>query len=114
MMETNNWGMGGFFGRTAFSSGHDDIRAQWSKMTDEEKKAAVEEHINRMNELFARNSDSFTRAGKITVEDMDKRCQEWQSLPGEEKEAFVTKRNQWTEYVFRGRAFNFMQCSFRF
>jgi hypothetical protein len=113
-METNNWGMGGFFGRAHFGFGHEDIRAQWSKMTDEEKKVAVEERINRMNELFAKKSDSSTRAGKITVEEMDKRCEEWQALSAEEKEAFVTKRNQWTEHAFRARAFHFMQCGFRF
>ena len=113
-METNNLGMGGFFGRTPFGFGHDDFRAKWSKMTDEEKKVAVEERINRMNKLFDENGDSATRGGKITVEEMDKRCEEWQTLPAEEKKAFVTKRNQWTEQAFRGRAFHFMQCGFRF
>lgn len=113
-METNNWGMGGFFGRIPFGFGHEDIRAQWSKMTDEEKKVAVEERINRMNELFTENSDSSTRGGKITMEEMDKRCEEWQTLSAEEKKAFVTKRNQWAEHAFRGRSLNFMQCDFRF
>jgi predicted Fe-S protein YdhL (DUF1289 family) len=113
-MKTNNWGMGGFFARSPFGFGHEGIRAQWSKMTDEEKKAVVEERINRMNELFAKNSDSSTRGGKITVEEIDKRCEEWQTLSAEEKEAFVKKRNRWAEHAFCVRSLNFMQCGFRF
>ncbi|HKJ81898.1 MAG TPA: hypothetical protein VJ954_07735 [Ignavibacteriaceae bacterium] len=93
-MRTGNFGMGGFFGRMPFGFGHEDIREKWSEMTEDEKKSFVEEQVNLMNEHGFGNNEFFSGRGKVTIEDMDKRCEEWQNKSPEEKADFVKQRNE--------------------
>lgn len=88
-MKNKAFGARGFFGGMPF--GGENLHEKWSKMTEEEKKAFVEERVNQMNEMMAQAGE---HEREMTVEAMDKRCEQWMALSAEEKEAFVNERKE--------------------
>lgn len=51
-----------------------------------------------MNQHF---SDDKRPKFPMSVEDIDKRCEEWQKMSSDEKEAFVNKRNEMFEHFHK-------------
>ena len=84
------FGNGDFHGRMPFDA--ENIRQKWSAMTDEDKKKFVEKQVQFFDEHFSGSEKGYHRCGSFTVENMDRRCEEWLKKSEEEKKAFIQSR----------------------
>ena len=109
-MRTRDFGMG-FFGRMHFGAdARKEMFDKWSTMTDEEKLALMNRHMEAMN------GDEHCKR-EFSVAAIDQRCEEWMKKTQDEKEAFIKEHKEMMNH-FRehaggfghGRGFGFGCC----